>query len=78
MTYNGWRNRETWLVNLWFNPVTKSDIDYLEEWLPQEFDTMVKSHYGDGHGASTIFHDMIDFHIIDWDELREAMEDEKE
>ena len=42
-TYNGWTNRETWLVGLWFNPETKSDI-----------------------------------HCINWDELREAQEDEEE
>ena len=33
MSYNGWLNRETWLVNVWYNPETKSDIDYIEETL---------------------------------------------
>lgn len=25
-TYNGWTNRATWLVNVWFNPESKSDV----------------------------------------------------
>jgi hypothetical protein len=67
---NGWRNRATWLVNLWFNPETKSDIDYLEETLQDEFEDYIKgTHY------SGFFSDLIDFTDIDWDELREAMEE---
>ena len=67
MTYNGWRNRETWLVNLWFNPVTKSDIDYLEEYLEDEY-----------YKFQGFWQDMIWFNDIDWDRLREAMEDDEE
>lgn len=26
-TYNGWSNRATWLVNVWFNPESKSDVE---------------------------------------------------
>jgi hypothetical protein len=26
MAYNGFTNRETWLINLWFNPETKNDV----------------------------------------------------
>jgi hypothetical protein len=25
-TYNGWTNRETWLVNVWFNPESREDV----------------------------------------------------
>jgi hypothetical protein len=25
-TYNGWTNRATWLVNVWFNPESASDV----------------------------------------------------
>ena len=73
--YNGWTNRETWLVGLWYNPESIAEVNYLEEWLPEEFDRMVKAHYGDGHGANSIFHDMIDFHAINWNELRRSIED---
>ena len=26
-TYNGWTNRETWLVNVWFNPESREDVE---------------------------------------------------
>ena len=74
-TYNGWRNRETWLVALWFEPTTKSDVDYIEETLEEEFLEMIKFTFG---STATIYTDMIDFHCIDWDELRDAQEDEEE
>jgi hypothetical protein len=74
-TYNGWTNRETWLVGLWYNPETKADIDYLEETLEEEFLEMIKSTCGE---AAHFYTDMIDFHCINWDELREAQEDEEE
>lgn len=25
-TYNGWTNRATWLINVWFNPESRSDV----------------------------------------------------
>lgn len=25
-TYNGWTNRATWLVNVWFNPESRADV----------------------------------------------------
>ena len=70
MTYNGWRNRETWLVNVWFNPVTKSDIDYIKDYIEEE--------YYENETFKGFWQDMIDINCIDWDRLREAMEDEDE
>ena len=35
--YNGWTNRETWLVNLWLNPETEDEVNYIEETLEDEF-----------------------------------------
>ena len=67
MSYNGWPNRETWLVNVWFNPETKSDIDYLEEYLEDEY-----------YKFQGFWQDMIWFNDIDWDNLRESMEDDEE
>ena len=74
MTYSGWTNRETWLVGLWFNPETKSDIDYLEETLEAEFLTIMETAT---KSTANIYVDMIDFNCINWDELREAQEDEE-
>tara|TARA_R100001244_G_scaffold10646_1_gene12494 strand:+ start:232 stop:447 length:216 start_codon:yes stop_codon:yes gene_type:complete len=68
--YNGWSNRETWLVNLWYNPETKSDIDYLEETLESNLIEMLG-------GASNIYMDFINFNLIDWDELRKNQEDDE-
>jgi len=71
MSYNGWRNRETWLVNIWYNPVTKSDIDYIEETLEDDFIEKIG-------GTANIYMDMIDFNCIDWESLREYCEDDEE
>lgn len=68
--YNGWTNRETWLVNLWFDPVSKSDINYLEETLESDFYELIGT-------SASIYADMIDFNVINWDELRDYYEDEE-
>lgn len=31
MSYNGWKNRATWAINLWFNPESKSDVAYIKD-----------------------------------------------
>ena len=72
---NGWRNRATWLVNLWFNPETVNDIDFLEETLEDEFLTIIETATG---STSNFYVDLIDFTVIDWDELRNAMTNEEE
>ena len=62
---NGWTNRETWLVNVWFNPETKEDVDYIEETLKDEF--------MDIHGTHNIYIDLMNFGSINWDELRDNL-----
>ena len=62
---NGWTNRETWLVNVWFNPETKEDVDYIEETLEDEF--------MDIHGMHGIYIDLMNFGSIDWNELRDNL-----
>jgi len=57
-------------VNLWYNPETKSDIDYLEETLESNLIEMLG-------GASNIYMDFINFNLIDWDELRKNQEDDE-
>tara|TARA_R100000458_G_C8098872_1_gene126391 strand:+ start:292 stop:492 length:201 start_codon:yes stop_codon:yes gene_type:complete len=66
MTYNGWPNRETWLVNLWFNPETKSDIHVIREHLEDEYNEI-----------EGFWSDMIDFHVIDWRRLEASQEDDE-
>ena len=43
-TYNGWTNRETWLINVWYNPETLEDLDYIRE----ELDWAVECLMGGG------------------------------
>ena len=65
--YNGWKNRETWLINVWFNPESPDDIDAIEEQFNQDFDSL-----------PDYMKDFIDSSAIDWDELREAVTAEEE
>lgn len=30
-TYNGWTNHATWLINVWFNPESKADVQFARE-----------------------------------------------
>jgi hypothetical protein len=30
-TYNGWTNRATWLINVWFNPESREDVESARE-----------------------------------------------
>jgi hypothetical protein len=66
-TCNGWRNRETWLVNLWFmdgvdEPMSADDIQSMVEEAIEE----ALSGAGSMRGFLT---DMMDVGCIDWDEL---------
>ena len=72
---NGWRNRATWLVNLWFEPETVEDINHLEDMLQSQFEELLKNECDVWGG---FYSDLIDFTAIDWDELREAMPTEEE
>ncbi len=65
--YNGWTNRETWLINVWFNPESKSDVEMAREQLESDIDQLpdyLKDFINDGE--------------IDWDELLEHFDDESE
>lgn len=39
-TYNGWTNRATWLVNVWFNPESREDVQYARETLEAAIDDL--------------------------------------
>jgi hypothetical protein len=66
-TYNGWRNRETWLVNMWFldcieEPMTAGSI---QEMVEEALDEALTS-TGAMKGFIT---DMMKGERIDWEEL---------
>ena len=67
MSYNGWSNRETWLVNVWFNPESKEDVQFAKEILEEQYDAME-----DG-----VLKDMLSIDSIDWDELESHFDDEE-
>ena len=63
--YNGWTNRETWLVNIWFmdglDTEERISAEYLEE--------MVEEHVYNQIETSGFVADMIDLGCINWAEL---------
>ncbi len=63
MAYNGWSNRETWLINVWFNPETEDDVDFAKETLENDIENL-----------PDYLKDFIDDGVIDWDELKEALD----
>jgi hypothetical protein len=74
-TYNGWTNRETWLVNLWFG-------DYLSD-LISEGDTVdadtirdfVDSYIDECVPESGFIRDLINTNEINYAELAAALEE---
>jgi hypothetical protein len=64
-TYNGWTNRETWLINIWYNPESKNDVDYAREDFEAKLDDL-----------EPMLKDFIDDGVINWDDLKEVFEDE--
>ena len=73
-TYNGWTNRSTWLVNLWYEPHYKSDLDWIKDELEQKVADLSNSELV----TDKILADMINLQEIDWDELKEHIEEEEE
>ena len=68
MSYNGWTNRETWLVNVWFNPESREDVEMARDIINEQYDAIPD-------GA---LKDMLDIQAINWDELLEHFEEEDE
>lgn len=66
MSYNGWSNRETWLINVWFNPESKSDIDYVREKIDEDYQNL-----------PDYVRDFVNFDNIDWSELYAHFDDEE-
>ena len=65
--YNGWTNRETWLVNLWFEIETHSDLEQVKETLENAIDE-----------CPPFLRDFIYDCSINWEELESHIEEESE
>lgn len=64
-TYNGWTNRETWLVNIWF----MDGLDCEEEVSAEYLEEMVMEYVYNQVPECGFVADMIDLGCINWNEL---------
>ena len=63
---NGWRNRETWLINLWFEYDNQEELDDIRSLLEEELDELrnkIPDYLVDLLGLNFVDNE------IDWDEL---------
>ncbi len=68
MSYNDWTNYETWLVNNWYKPKSKEDVQYAKNNLEEQY-------YSISYGPLKA---MINLRAIDWKELEGQFEDNDE
>lgn len=66
-TYNGWSNRETWLVNVWFNPESIEDVDFAQSHIEETYDNL-----------PDFMKDFVDISCINWDELKSCFEEDSD
>ena len=72
--YNGWTNRETWLVNLHFNPETLEDVEYIKEIIDGMKDKILEIFGTENDGG--FLSDYVDFSKINWYEIEENIKAE--
>lgn len=88
-TYNGWANRETWLVNLYFGDSFNSYIDEdvneghidmeapkqdIIDTIAERYDEYVSEYINEEiEGLSSFLKDFIDLSLIDWYDLAESI-----
>jgi hypothetical protein len=66
-TYNGWTNRATWLVNVWFNPESQDDVESARMAIEEAEDAL-----------PDYMRDFLCTDEINWDELLEQFNEENE
>ena len=63
--YNGWTNKETWLVNVWYDPQSRSDVENIRDMLEEQYDAM----------PNGPLKDMVNLSAVDWNELLEHFDE---
>lgn len=66
-TYNGWTNHATWLVNVWFNPESRSDVEGARDTIGEATDAM-----------PDFMQDFLCTDEINWTELLDQFTDKEE
>lgn len=78
---NGWTNRETWLVNLWFGDTFQNDLEdgvnVTADYMRDVVETYVYEIIGRGPGSGFV-QDMLDLNAINYDELASHYETKPE
>ena len=67
MSYNGWSNRETWLVWVLYNPESRDDVEYARSVIDEQYDNI----------QSGALKGMLSIDRINWDELLEQFEEKE-
>lgn len=66
-TYNGWTNHATWLVNVWFNPESKSDVEMAKACIEEAEEEL-----------PDFLRDFLCTNEINWEELESHFDEEDE
>ena len=66
-TYNGWTNRATWLVSVWFSPENRADVQLARDAIEEAEDNL-----------PDFMRDFLCTNQINWNELMNRFEDDEE
>ena len=72
--YNGWTNRNTWLINLWFGEIIREELEEDASLSPETLENMVMGVIqAEVELSSLMLRDFLDFESINWQEIYETI-----
>tara|TARA_R110002153_G_scaffold146433_1_gene297703 strand:+ start:417 stop:674 length:258 start_codon:yes stop_codon:yes gene_type:complete len=72
--YNGWTNRNTWLINLWFGEIIREELEEDASLSPETLENMVMDVIqAEVELSSLMLRDFLDFEGINWQEIYETI-----